>query len=400
MSGRTVLLTGATGYIASHTWLALLAQGWRVVGVDDFSNSSPKVLDRLQALAGQALAFQRADVCDRSAMHSVFAHYRPDAVVHFAALKAVAESVAAPLAYYRNNLMGLLNVCDAMRAHDCHHLVFSSSATVYGVPERLPIAEDASLSATNPYGQTKLMGETVLRDLCASDERWKVACLRYFNPVGAHESGRIGEDPRGTPNNLMPYVAQVAVGRLAKLQVYGNDYDTPDGTGVRDYIHVDDVADGHVAALRYLFSAGRSITANLGTGQGYSVLDVVAAFAKASARPVPRPDYGWITKSASVRPSEMAAFSHLGCRPRPDQVLPVALSRYLAATLRLAPARLADTLRFDRSALVKPCSLIKARTLAIASARASRWASTICFSSAAFCAISSLTDAMMNASCE
>ena len=287
MNGRTVLLTGATGYIASHTWLALLAQGWRVVGVDDFSNSSPKVLDRLQALAGQALAFQRADVCDKSAMTQVFAQYRPDAVVHFAALKAVGDSVAAPLAYYRNNLMGLLTVCDAMRAHDCHHLVFSSSATVYGVPERLPIAEDVSLSATNPYGQTKLMGEMILRDLCASDARWKVACLRYFNPAGAHESGLIGEDPRGTPSNLMPYVAQVAFGRLDKLRVYGDDYDTPDGTGVRDYIHVTDLADGHVAALRYLFNAATSITVNLGTGQGYSVLDVVNAFAQASGRPVP-----------------------------------------------------------------------------------------------------------------
>jgi UDP-glucose 4-epimerase len=287
MIGRTVLLTGATGYIASHTWLALLAQGWKVVGVDDFSNSSPKVLDRLQGLAGQALAFQRADVCDRSAMGQVFEQYRPDAVVHFAALKAVGESVAAPLAYYRNNLMGLLNVCDAMRAHHCHHLVFSSSATVYGAPKQLPIAEDAALSATNPYGQTKLMGETILGDLCASDERWKIACLRYFNPVGAHESGQIGEDPRGTPNNLMPYVAQVAVGRRDKLQVYGADYATPDGTGIRDYIHVSDVADGHVAALRYLFDAATSITVNLGTGQGYSVLDVVEAFAKASGQPVP-----------------------------------------------------------------------------------------------------------------
>ena len=287
MSGRTVLLTGAAGYIASHTWLALLAQGWKVVGVDDFSNSSPKVLDRLQSLAGQDLAFQRADVCDKAAMSQVFARYRPDAVVHFAALKAVGDSVAAPLAYYRNNLMGLLNVCDAMRAYDCHHLVFSSSATVYGAPERLPIAEDAGLSATNPYGQTKLMGETILRDLRASDERWKVACLRYFNPVGAHESGLIGEDPRGVPNNLMPYVAQVAVGRRDKLQVYGDDYDTPDGTGVRDYIHVSDLADGHVAALRYLFNAASSITVNLGTGQGYSVLEVVNAFAKASGRPVP-----------------------------------------------------------------------------------------------------------------
>jgi UDP-glucose 4-epimerase len=287
MNGRTVLLTGATGYIASHTWLALLAQGWQVVGIDDFSNSSPKVLDRLQVLAGQSLAFQRADVCDKSAMNSVFARYRPDAVVHFAAHKAVGESVAAPLAYYRNNLMGLLNVCDAMRTHDSRHLVFSSSATVYGVPVRLPITEDAALGATNPYGQTKLMGETILRDLCASDARWKIACLRYFNPVGAHDSGLIGEDPRGTPNNLMPYVAQVAVGRRDRLQVYGDDYDTADGTGVRDYIHVSDVADGHVAALRYLFDLATSITVNLGTGQGYSVLDVVNAFAKASGRTVP-----------------------------------------------------------------------------------------------------------------
>ncbi len=283
----TVLLTGATGYIASHTWLALQAAGFRVVGLDDFSNSSPQVLARLEQLSGNVPDFERADVCDRSAMRHVFARHRPDAVVHFAAFKAVGDSVASPLAYYANNVGGLLSVCEAMRANGCRRFVFSSSATVYGNPEQLPIREDAPLSATNPYGQTKLMGETVLRDLQASDSSWKVATLRYFNPVGAHESGLIGEDPRGTPNNLMPYVAQVAVGRRACLQVFGGDYDTPDGTGVRDYIHVCDLAEGHVAALRYLFDAGASLTVNLGTGHGYSVLDVVKAYAQASGHEVP-----------------------------------------------------------------------------------------------------------------
>jgi UDP-glucose 4-epimerase len=287
MKARTVLLTGATGYIASHTWLALLAAGWRVVGVDNFSNSSPAVLGRLQALSGQPPLFERADACDATAMQRVFAEYAPDAVVHFAALKAVGESVSKPLAYYANNLGSLLTTCEAMRAHACRHIVFSSSATVYGIPERLPIDEDAALAATNPYGHTKLMGETVLRDLQASDPGWKVATLRYFNPVGAHESGLIGEDPRGTPNNLMPYVAQVALGRRPHLQVFGNDYDTADGTGVRDYIHVSDLAAGHVAALQYLFDAGQSVTVNLGTGRGYSVLEVIRAYAQASGREVP-----------------------------------------------------------------------------------------------------------------
>jgi UDP-glucose 4-epimerase len=287
MKARTVLLTGATGYIASHTWLALLAAGWRVVGIDNFSNSSPAVLGRLQALSGQVPVFERIDACDAPALQRVFATYAPQAVVHFAALKAVGESVQQPLAYYANNLGSLLTLCQAMCAHACRHIVFSSSATVYGVPERLPIEEDSALAATNPYGQTKLMGETVLRDLQASDPGWKVATLRYFNPVGAHDSGLIGEDPRGTPNNLMPYVAQVAVGRRPHLQVFGNDYDTADGTGVRDYIHVTDLAEGHVAALQYLFDAGQSITVNLGTGRGYSVLEVIRAYARASGREVP-----------------------------------------------------------------------------------------------------------------
>ncbi len=283
----TILLTGAAGYIASHTWLALQAAGFQVVGVDDFSNSSPEVLNRLQRLGGQVPTFERASVADADAMAAIFARHRVAAVVHFAAFKAVGESAAQPLAYYRNNIGGLVTVAEAMQAAGCKRLVFSSSATVYGDPQRLPITEDSPLSATNPYGQTKLMGETILRDLGAADPGWQTACLRYFNPVGAHESGLIGEDPRGTPNNLMPFVAQVAVGRRAQLSVYGNDYATPDGTGVRDYIHVLDLAEGHVAALRRLLDSPGSLTVNLGTGRGYSVLELVAAYAAASGRPVP-----------------------------------------------------------------------------------------------------------------
>jgi len=283
----TVLLTGATGYIASHTWLALLAAGYRVVGLDNFSNSSPKVLERLARLSGQAPLFERADVNDAAALEAVFARHRPDAVVHFAAFKAVGESAEQPLAYYRNNVGGLLGTLEAMRRHGCSRIVFSSSATVYGMPESLPLREDAPLSALNPYGATKLMGETILRDLGAADPQWQTATLRYFNPVGAHESGLIGEDPRGIPNNLMPYVAQVAVGRRERVQVFGGDYATPDGTGVRDYIHVVDLAEGHVAALRFLLGGRESITVNLGTGRGYSVLELVRAYEQASGRPIP-----------------------------------------------------------------------------------------------------------------
>jgi UDP-glucose 4-epimerase len=283
----TVLLTGAAGYIGSHTWLALLAAGYQVVGVDDFSNSSPEVLNRLQALSGQQPVFERADVCDAAAVDAVVQRHRIDATVHFAAFKAVGESTTKPLAYYANNLGGLLTVSQAMQRHGIHRFVFSSSATVYGDPDQLPITESAALSATNPYGHTKLMGEQMLRDHGAAHPAWQTAVLRYFNPVGAHESGRIGEDPRGVPNNLMPYVAQVAIGRRPQLAVFGNDYNTPDGTGVRDYIHVQDLAEGHVAALNRLFAHAGSITVNLGTGRGYSVLDVVAAYALASGRPVP-----------------------------------------------------------------------------------------------------------------
>ena len=283
----TILLTGATGYIASHTWLALQAAGQRVVGIDDFSNSSPEVLNRLERLSGQRPAFERGDVGDATALEALFQRERIDAVVHFAAFKSVGESVAQPLAYYANNLGGLVTLARTMQRHGCRRLVFSSSATVYGQPERLPITEDSPLAATNPYGATKLMGETILRDLERSEPGWAIALLRYFNPVGAHESGLIGEAPQGTPNNLMPYVAQVAVGQRDRLRVFGADYDTPDGTGVRDYIHVSDLADGHVAAVRRLLGEPGLLAVNLGTGRGHSVLEVVGAYERASGRSIP-----------------------------------------------------------------------------------------------------------------
>jgi UDP-glucose 4-epimerase len=287
MSAPRVLLTGAAGFIGSHTWLSLLGAGYRVLGVDDYSNSSPEVLNRLKTLSGSAPAFVQADVCDAAAMDALFARERIDAVVHFAAYKAVGESAARPLDYYANNIGGLLTLARTMARHGCKTLVFSSSATVYGKPETLPIREDAALRAVNPYGATKLMGEDILRDVQRADAAWSIALLRYFNPVGAHASGLIGEDPRGTPNNLMPFVTQVAVGKRERLRVFGNDYATPDGTGVRDYIHVLDLAEGHVDALRYLLDTRRSLTVNLGTGRGNSVLEVVRAFERASGRSVP-----------------------------------------------------------------------------------------------------------------
>ncbi|NBT09447.1 MAG: UDP-glucose 4-epimerase GalE [Betaproteobacteria bacterium] len=283
----SVLLTGATGYIGSHTWVALHEAGFRVVGLDNFSNSSPQVLRRLERLTGSALSFEQADVTDQAAVASALTRHRIAAVVHFAALKAVGESTAQPLDYYRNNIGGLVSLCRAMQSTACQHLVFSSSATVYGKPDSLPIREDAPVQATNPYGQTKRMGEQILHDLGRADPAWRTGILRYFNPVGAHESGLIGEDPRGVPNNLMPYVAQVAVGRREKLHVFGNDYQTSDGTGVRDYIHVMDLAQGHVAALQAMLAGGDSFTVNLGTGQGYSVLELVRAYEVASGRPIP-----------------------------------------------------------------------------------------------------------------
>jgi UDP-glucose 4-epimerase len=295
-----VLLTGATGYIASHTWLALLEAGFRVVGVDNFYNSSPLVLERIKKLSGQTPVFHQVDVCQAPGLTEVFAQHRVDSVVHFAAHKAVGESHAQALAYYANNLGGLLNLCQIMQQHQCHSLVFSSSATVYGTPETLPLREDAPLSTTNPYGATKLMGENILRDVAAADHRWCVGILRYFNPAGAHESGLLGEAPQGTPNNLLPYVSQVALGQRDHLRVFGRDYDTPDGTGVRDYIHVMDLASGHAAALRYLLNQKKSLTVNLGTGQGYSVLEVVKAFEQASGRRVP-------LEFVARRPGDVAA---------------------------------------------------------------------------------------------
>jgi len=283
----TILLTGATGYIGSHTWLELLAAGNEVIGLDNFSNSSPLVLSRLAWLSGRMPCFVRANVTDAAAMDALFTARRIDAVVHFAAFKAVGESVQQPLRYYANNVGGLMTLCKSMRAHGVNRLVFSSSATVYGKPETLPIREDAATQATNPYGQTKLMGETLLRDMAAAEAGWQVAVLRYFNPVGAHPSGRIGEDPLGIPNNLMPYVAQVAIGRRPRLAVFGGDYDTPDGTGVRDYLHIVDLAQGHVKALERLLGQPGSLTVNLGTGRGHSVLEVVAAYERASGRSVP-----------------------------------------------------------------------------------------------------------------
>lgn len=284
---ETLLLTGATGYIASHTWVALLEAGYRVIGLDNLCNSNHEVVERLARITGQRPDFVEGDVRDRALLDRLFAEHRITGAIHFAALKAVGESVAKPLDYYGNNLGGLLTLCSAMNAAGVKQLVFSSSATVYGNPHAVPILEDFPLSATNPYGQTKLMGEQILRDLEHSDPSWRIAYLRYFNPVGAHESGLIGEDPGGVPNNLMPYVAQVAGGRREKLMVYGGDYPTPDGTGVRDYIHVCDLAAGHLDALVYLRDKQQCLTVNLGTGRGYSVLEVVAAYERASGRPVP-----------------------------------------------------------------------------------------------------------------
>ena len=303
-----VLLTGAAGYIGSHTWLALQDAGFEVVGVDDFSNSSPVVLERLARLSPRPPVFERADVGDAAAMRALLARHQVDAAVHFAAFKAVGESATNPLAYYRNNVGGLVTVCQALQDAGVSRFVFSSSATVYGDPDALPITEDAPLAATNPYGQTKLVGEALLRDLDAADRLappagrmpWQTACLRYFNPVGAHASGLIGEDPRGMPNNLMPFVAQVAIGRRERLQVFGGDWPTPDGTGVRDYIHVCDLAAGHAAALRRLLDAPGSFTVNLGTGQGHSVLAVVRAYAAASGRAIP---YDIVAR----RPGDVAA---------------------------------------------------------------------------------------------
>lgn len=281
-----VLVTGGAGYIGSHTCVELLAAGHDVVVIDDLSNSHDTVLRRMETISGRTIPFHRARVQDPDALHRVFAEHRIDAAIHFAAFKAVGESVARPLDYYENNLGSLTALIRGLDAAGARHLVFSSSATVYGDPSSVPITEEAPIRPTNPYGQTKAMAEQVLRDVAVSNPAWKISLLRYFNPVGAHPSGLMGEDPQGIPNNLMPYVAQVAVGRRDCLSVYGNDYPTPDGTGVRDFIHVVDLARGHVKALERPGESGL-LTVNLGTGRGYSVLEMVRAFEKASGRAIP-----------------------------------------------------------------------------------------------------------------
>ncbi len=283
----TILVTGGAGYIGSHTAVALLEQDYDVVIVDNLSNSKYEAIARIHQITGKKPAFYQADSRDETALTDIFNAHSISAAIHFAALKAVGESVAKPLEYYRNNLDSLLTLVSVMRERDIKQLVFSSSATVYGVPERSPIDETFPLSATNPYGQTKLFAEQILRDIAHADPAWRIATLRYFNPVGAHASALIGEDPAGIPNNLMPYIAQVASGKLAKLRVFGADYPTPDGTGVRDYIHVVDLARGHLAALAALTQRNASFTVNLGTGCGYSVLQVIHAFEKASGKAVP-----------------------------------------------------------------------------------------------------------------
>ena len=284
---KSILVTGGAGYIGSHTVLLLLEAGHQVVVLDNLSNSSRESLNRVERLAGKAVAFVEGDIRDANCLDTLFSDYDIAAVIHFAGLKAVGESVAMPLSYYDCNVTGSLRLLEAMERAGVHTMVFSSSATVYGDPATVPIRENFPLSSTNPYGATKLHIEDMLRDLYRSNEKWKLALLRYFNPVGAHESGQIGEDPAGIPNNLMPYIAQVAVGKREKLGVFGGDYPTADGTGVRDYIHVMDLAQGHLAALEALDADGGLLTVNLGTGRGYSVLEMVTAFSQASGRPVP-----------------------------------------------------------------------------------------------------------------
>ena len=283
-----ILVTGGAGYIGSHTCLELLNQGHEVVVFDNLSNSSEESLRRVKKLTGKDIVFYKADMLDRDALESIFEKEKIDAVIHFAGLKAVGESVAKPLEYYYNNITGTLVLCDVMRKHGVKKIIFSSSATVYGDPAFVPITEDCPKGqCTNPYGQTKSMLEQILTDIQKADPEWTVILLRYFNPVGAHESGMIGEDPAGIPNNLTPYITQVAVGKLKEVGVFGDDYDTPDGTGVRDYIHVVDLAIGHVKALDKLMEDNAVRIYNLGTGHGYSVLDMIKAFSKACGKEIP-----------------------------------------------------------------------------------------------------------------
>ena len=294
-----ILVTGGCGYIGSHTVLELLNKNYEVVVVDNFSNSSFESLKRVQKITGKEVTFYEADIRDVATMESIFESHNFDAVIHFAAFKAVGESCKLPLKYYENNISGTVSLLKIMEKHNVKKIIFSSSATVYGDPERLPLDENCRLSTTNPYGSTKLMMENIMQDLYKADNAWNIILLRYFNPVGAHESGLIGEDPKGIPNNLMPFVAQVASGKLQCINVFGNDYDTPDGTGVRDYIHVVDLALGHIAAIEQCNETGVHIY-NLGTGHGYSVLDMIHAFEKACGKQLPY-------KICPRRPGDIAA---------------------------------------------------------------------------------------------
>lgn len=282
-----VLVTGGAGYIGSHTCVELLNNGHDVIIVDNLSNSKPEVINRIKELTGKDFKFYKADILNKKEIDKIFKENNIEAVIHFAGLKAVGESVKIPLRYYYNNVTGTLVLCEVMQKHNVKKMVFSSSATVYGKPKTVPITEDFPLSATNPYGRTKLMIEQILRDVYVSDNDWSIALLRYFNPIGAHESGRIGEDPNGIPNNLMPYITQVAIGKKERLNVFGDDYDTHDGTGVRDYIHVVDLAKGHLKALEKVMSTKGVEAYNLGTGVGYSVLDVVRKFEKVTGKKIP-----------------------------------------------------------------------------------------------------------------
>lgn len=280
-------MTGGAGYIGSHTCVELLSKGHDIVIVDNFSNSKPEVLNRIKEITGKEFRFYKADILDKEGLNKIFQENDINAVIHFAGLKAVGESVKIPIKYYYNNITGTLVLCEVMEKHNVKKMVFSSSATVYGKPESVPIKEDFPLNPANPYGRTKLMIEEILKDIYASDNDWSIALLRYFNPIGAHESGKIGEDPNGVPNNLMPYITQVAIGKREKLNIFGNDYDTHDGTGVRDYIHVVDLAKGHLKALEKIMVSEGIDSYNLGTGTGYSVLDVVCAFEKVTGIKIP-----------------------------------------------------------------------------------------------------------------
>jgi UDP-glucose 4-epimerase len=295
-----ILVTGGTGYIGSHTVIELMAAGHQVFIIDNYSNSKSSVLNRIERIAGKRPGFEQIDIRDRKKLRDLFVRYAFTSVIHFAGLKAVGESVSNPIRYYDNNVTGSVTLFETMAEAGIRQLVFSSSATVYGDPQSVPIQESSPLCATNPYGRSKLMIEDILRDIKISDARWSIALLRYFNPVGAHASGLIGEDPNGIPNNLMPYLSQVAAGKLPELSIFGDDYPTPDGTGVRDYIHVVDLAQGHVAALNVIRKCAGVITLNLGTGLGYSVLQLVRSFASVSGQPVPY-------KIVNRRPGDIAA---------------------------------------------------------------------------------------------